>query len=241
MTNREADSEIGRALTNMILDMCHDGELTIEEVEALHVFLRKSGDPFVAIPYLRAITREIVADGSVSPAEAYRLKKGMERVVQKEVRKVVSTHLESIGTPVWGDDDYEPEWTRDEATTKQIDLILNLGGKINPGLTKGEASMQIDDLLERRPPTPRQMMLLRFFDRLDLKIRTKEEVSCWIDELFIHQGEAERAWHRFKLETDHDPYERDPNTVPIGAYKRYRKKWSVFRRSKPSRKEHFRR
>ncbi len=235
MTNREAESETGRALTNMILDMCHDGELTITEVEKLHIFLRNAGDPFPAIPYLRAITREIVADGSISPAEAYRLKKGMERVVQLEVRKVVATHLESIGIPMWGDEDYEPEWTKDAATTKQIDLILNLGGKIPPGLTKGEASKQIDYLLERRPPTPRQIMLLRFFDRLEMANRTKEEVSYWIDELFIHQGEAERAWHRFKLETDHDPYERDPNTVPIGAYKKYRKKRGVFRRIRPSR------
>ncbi len=221
MTNREAESKVGHELTNMILDMCHDGELTIEEVETLHQFLRKSGDPFAAIPYLRAITREIVADGSVCPAEAYRLKKGMERVVQKEVRKVVSTHLESVGTPVWGDDDYEPAWTKHEATTKQIEFILNLGGKIAPGLTKGAASKQIDFLLERRPPTPRQMMLLRFFDRLDLVESTKERVSVWIDDLFIRHEEMERAWHRYKLTTKHDPYERDWSIIPIGAYRQF--------------------
>lgn len=230
MTNREAESKVGYALTNMILDMCHDGELTIEEVETLHLFLRKSGDLFAAIPYLRAITREIVADGSVSPAEAYRLKKGMERVVQKEVRKVVSTHLEAIGTPVWGDEDYEPAWTKHEATTKQIDLILNLGGQITQGLTKGEASKQIDFLLERRPPTPRQTMLLRFFDRVDLARHTKEHVSLWIDELFIRQPEMERAWHRFKVETNHDPYERDANTVPVGAFRQYLKQRGSSRR-----------
>lgn len=229
MLNRDAESETGLMLTNLILDMCHDGELDLGEVETLHALLSSAGDPFPAITYLRAITREILADGSLDPAEIYRLKKGMERVVQKEVREVVSTHLDSIGTPVWDDWDHEPAWMQHPATAKQIDFLIDLGGHITPSLTKGEATKMIDQLLEKRPPTPRQMMLLRFFDRLDLAGCTKEQVSCWIDELFVHRPHAERAWHRFKIDTQHSPYEKDPKTVPVGAYKKYRKRRRFLR------------
>src|SRR5690606_32273112 len=96
-----------------------------------------------------------------------------------------------------------------------------LGGTVTPRMTKGDASVLIDQLLERRPPTPRQRMLLRFFNRLDLERRTKDEVSVWIDEIFCGDHRNEQAWERFKRETNHDPFGQDPAVVPIGACSRY--------------------
>ncbi len=221
MTKAQAESPVGSALIDLILSMCHDGVLDIMEVEHLHAFLRGSeSSPIPAVGFLRAKTRLAVADGSINEIEEYDLKKAFERVVPKEARGVVSTHLEGIGLPVASHVD-TPPWTHDEATAKQIEYIVNLGGKVTPGMTKGEASVLIDQLLERRPPTPRQRMLLRFFNRLDLERCTKDEVSAWIDDLFCRNHRNELAWERFKRETGHDPFGQDPTVVPIGACSRY--------------------
>jgi hypothetical protein len=221
LTKSQAESSVGTQLIDLILSMCHDGELDITEIETLHMFLRRNESASInAIAFLRSITREVVSDGAIDQFEAYKLKQAFERVVPKEARGVVSTHLESIGLPGTGDDDPR-SWTRHEATAKQLDYIAALGGTATPRMTKGEASVMIDELLERRPPTPRQMMLLRFFDRLDLTGRTKEEISAWIDELYYKTPAAERAWDKFKLATKHDPHGQDPTVVPIGACSQY--------------------
>ncbi len=76
LTNAQAESQVGKKLINMILDMCHDGQLDIAEVETMDVFLHANGgSEIAAVHLLRAITREIVADRMVDPMEAYRLKK----------------------------------------------------------------------------------------------------------------------------------------------------------------------
>ena len=221
LTKRESESPTGTQLIDLILKTCHDGELEIQEIDELHLFLRRDQSRIAAVAYLRALTREAVADGAIDGPEAYRLKQAFKRVVPKAFRGVVSTHLETIGVPTLDEGSDDVAWTRHEATFKQIEYVIDLGGKIAPGLTKGQASAQIDSLLERRPPTPRQQMLLRFFNRLDLSQLTKAEISAWLDELFCNQPDCEAAWERFKLDTDHDPRCRDPSVVPVGAFQQY--------------------
>jgi hypothetical protein len=220
LTKAECESPTGKRLIDLILSMCHDGCLSISEVDELHIFLRNDASAIAAIPYLRAITREAVADGAINDAEAYALKLAFERVVPKEARGIISTHLESIGLPAVREYEAQAAWTEDEATHRQIAYIVDLGGTVTPGLTKGQASELIEQLLERRPPTPRQRMLLRFFNRLDLLQVTKDDVSLWIDQLYASDERLERAWDRFKRETNHDPCDQDASIVPIGAFKK---------------------
>ena len=220
LTKAECESPSGKRLIDFIFSMCHDGCLEIAEVDELHIFLRTDASAIAAIPYLRAITRETVADGAINDAEAYALKLAFERIIPKEARGIVSTPLQNIGLPAVHEYDLEP-WTEDEATHRQIAYILDLGGRVTPGMSKGEASELIEQLLARRPPSPRQTMLLRFFDRLDLMQSTKDEVSLWIDQLYASDERLERAWDRFKRETNHDPFEHDATIVPVAAFKTY--------------------
>jgi hypothetical protein len=201
--------------------MCHDGCLDIAEVDQLHIFLRADNSAMAALPYLRALTREAVADGAINDAEAYALKLAFERVIPKEARGIVSTHLQNIGLPAVDEYHEAPAWTEHEATHKQIEYIVNLGGAVTAGMSKGEASELIEQLLERRPPTPRQTMVLRFFGRLDLMQSTKDDVSLWLDQLYASDERLERAWDRFKRETNHDPFEQDATVVPVDAFKSY--------------------
>ncbi|HWB21110.1 MAG TPA: hypothetical protein VG711_12470, partial [Phycisphaerales bacterium] len=184
MTVAECETPTGKRLLNLILDICHDGELSIEEIDSLYQLLRYDDSGIPAVAWLRAFVREAILDGSISDADGYRLKKAFMRVVPKEVRGVIATHLEQIGAPAADPEDEEPRWCSDRATAKQIDYIIALGGSVQSSLTKGQASILIDQLLERRPVTLRQLMVLRFFNRLDLAGRTREEVSQWIDSCF---------------------------------------------------------
>lgn len=149
----------------------------------------------------------------------------MERVVPKSGRMRLTELLSGLGLPSQGDDDDGPtssgDWRSDPATARQLAYVRDLGGRADAQMTKGRASAIIDDLLERRPPTPRQHMLLRFYDRLDLRTKTKEEVSVWVDSLYIRDEAYERAWHIFKTEIGDDGSIRDPEVVPIGAYRKY--------------------
>lgn len=221
LTQKQCESPTGKRLIDLILSMCHDGELDIRELSELHIFLHEDQSEIAAVQFLRSLTREVVADGRLDGAEAYRVKLAFERVVPKECRGIVSTHLASIGAPTSASGAGKASWKSDPATARQIEYIIDLGGEVKPGMTKGEASNLIEDLLERRPPTPRQQMMLRFFNRLDLARSSKDEVSAWIDDLFWRDPRAEPAWERFKMETRQDPDCQDPKVVPVGAYKRY--------------------
>lgn len=235
LTRNQAATAYGSRLINQILAMSRDGIFEVAEVKALHELLRAGPVDFNAVQFLRAVTTEILVDDRLDEFESYRLRRAMERVVPKHIRGDISELLSRSGLPADDPDDEEDpfaprmarSWYNDPITAKQFDYILALGGTPTENMTKGEASRAIDRLLHERPPTPRQQMVLRFFDRLDLMRSTKEEVGVWLDDLYIRNEEFERAWHRFKLEIGDDGTIRDPNVVPIGAFRRYLHKKNV--------------
>jgi hypothetical protein len=219
LTKKQADSTLGKKLLGIIFDVCHDGEIETSEIKRLHDFLLANPSDIPSAVLLRAQTREMLGDGRIDPIDEYNLKLYFVRIVPKELRGIIETHLEDMGVPASIEE--EPKWHRDPATAKQIDYIIGLGGTVRNSMTKGQASEMIDGLLECRPPSPRQMMLLRFYNRLDLADQTKDEVSAFIDELFFIDIRYELAWDRFKRETGQDRFEMDPSTVPIGAVSHY--------------------
>jgi len=222
MTEQQGQTISGKRLLNIIVDICQDERIELSEVKELHHFLAADRSGMIAIQQLHVLTSEAIADDEIDEVDAYRLKTAFVKLAPPSVRGVIETHLESIGYPFWSDDDLEePAWKRHPATKKQLDFIRNLGGYAPDHATKGEAAMAIDVLLNDRPVTPRQMMLLRFFDHLELAASSKDEVSEWIDNFYGSDDRYERAWDRFKRHTNHDPYSQDPSVVPIGAYKQY--------------------
>lgn len=224
LTQRQAATAYGQRLVHTILALSHDGNLSLEEVAGLTAVLRDGPADMNAVPFLRAICRDILADNEFDDMEAYRLRRAMERAVPKAVRMKVSELLSGLGLP--SDEDEGPfggarTWRNDPATARQLDYIRNLGGCADAEMTKGAAARLIDALLQRRPPTPRQVMVMRFFDRLDLASKTKEEISAWIDDLYAQHESYERAWDRFKLDIGDDRTIQDPTIVPLGAYRQY--------------------
>lgn len=223
LSDLHATSPQGKQLLGMILDICQDEEFDLAEIKELYRFLTNDKSGIPAVKQLRPLVADVIADEDVDQAEAYRLKQAFLKVCPPDVRRVVETHLDSIDLPTTeaSNDDFEPAWKHHPATRKQIEFIRNLGGYVPPDATKGEASLAIDALLNDRPATPRQLMLLRFFDRLELAASSKDEVGEWVDDFYASDERYLRAWERFKRATNHNPRGQDPNVVPVGAYRQY--------------------
>ena len=239
MTAKQCASAYGTRLINLILSMSHDGELTIDEVRVLHNLLINGPETMAAVVFLRELTGTILLDGKLSELEAYQLRRAMERVVPKDTRMRLTELLSRIGLPTTNDDEDEdsegsgrrPAWHDDPITARQAAYIQDLGGVPDERMTKGQASILIDALLISRPPSPRQQMVLRFFDRLDLMSKTKEEVSVWMDKLYASNPACERAWDKFKIHIGDDRTIRDPSVVPIGEFRKYMRPKTSHRRS----------
>jgi hypothetical protein len=115
------------------------------------------------------------------------------------------------------------------ATEKQIHFIRELGENPPTGLTKSAASSLIEELLAKQRelqarqelPTPRQIMVLRFWNKMDLAQSSKWEVEQWLTQFYDEDPHRRAAWETFKLENGDDGSQRDPSWVMLGAGERY--------------------
>ena len=116
-----------------------------------------------------------------------------------------------------------------KATEKQLQYIRNLGGDPPAGLSRADAEIiipqlqakQQESLAREQPPTPRQMMVLRFWNRMDLSQSSKWDVEQWLNQFYNEDPRRKAAWETFKLENGDDGSQHDPSWVPIGAGESY--------------------
>jgi hypothetical protein len=123
------------------------------------------------------------------------------------------------------------------ATASQINYIRSLGGDPKRSYTKGEASALIDALRENPKASPRQQMVLRFYNRTDLIGRSKVEVSAWLDKFYSENPVRKIVWEGFKDSNPKLNETSDPDRIPIGLGDRllrdglkklYRRRWLDF-------------
>jgi hypothetical protein len=108
-----------------------------------------------------------------------------------------------------------------KASENQLQYIHNLGGNPPAGISHGDAAVMIKELLAKQPPSPRQMMILRFWNKTDLMQASKDEVAAWLDQFYNEDPRRKEAWETFKLENGDDGSQRDPSWVPIGVGESY--------------------
>jgi hypothetical protein len=114
-------------------------------------------------------------------------------------------------------------------TEKQRQFIRELGGDSTADISRAAATTLINTLLaERREkqarqnlPTPRQTMVIRFWNRMDLVGSSQWEVERWLTEFYKEDPRRKNAWEAFKLEVGDDGSQHDPSSMPIGAGERY--------------------
>lgn len=117
-----------------------------------------------------------------------------------------------------------------KATARQKELMRALGAGTGVEFTIAEADQIIARMLEKQGKLtdektallPRQMQVLRFWDRIDLARTSKQEVAKWLNEFYDADFHRRIAWENFQAEYGH-LWSDDPLLVPIGISESYMK------------------
>lgn len=84
-------------------------------------------------------------------------------------------------------------------------------------IANSDALNSIEDLKEMdNSPTPRQIMVLRFWNRMDLANRSRGEIVDWLEHFYAQDSRRKSAWQLYKLQNKDDGTQRDPSWVKIG-------------------------
>jgi hypothetical protein len=217
LTKAQLASDFGQRLVAELTRISEDGCFTLEEIRNLHDLLAEGSPELPSVPFLRGLTTTVLLDGQLDDYEAYELRLAIERVLPKTLREQIGGKLKGIQRPI----EDEIEVTEEPATERQLEYIRILGGTVPPGLGKWEASDLINELKQRAPVSPRQMMVLRFWNRLGLASQGRQAVSEWMDRHYTENSDRLEAWELFKAEHGDDGTQRDPSWVPIGVGERY--------------------
>lgn len=225
LTKAQASSPFGQSLISFFHSAAEDRRLSIDEVRRLDTLLRGAPGDVAAVEFLGQLTTAILFDGVLDDLEAFQLRMAIERVVPLSDRRVIQQKLASIERPApvryesVNDSDDDLELDDEPATERQLAYIRDLGGTAPPGLGKWAASELIDKL--KICPSPRQIMVLRFWGRLDLASGSRKDVSAWMDRFYAEDERRLLAWERFKVQVGDDGRQCDPSCVPLGVGPQY--------------------
>ena len=171
LTQKDAATEVGLKLLKVLEKVVAEGEISDREIVALRNWLDKAAtvSELPGIHFLREEIADILADGKVSEAETRLLTSFVLRVLppierEKAKAKVGEAKAEEKARAKA----LERRERAAEAirpTDRQLEFLKELGGALPPGATRQQASDLIDRLLAMKP-TPRQRMVLRFWNRL---------------------------------------------------------------------------
>lgn len=212
LTKAELNSDEGQGLVDLINKIGEDSTITIDEVSELLSAVSDPG-PYSSMAgssYLREVIHQIIEDGKIDRFEQERLRLAMARVLPKQIREEFEI---SFPADIKANAGHRPPWHNDPATERQLSFMLSLEIAFHPSITKGEASELISETLDKQnaSASERQVMVLRFWDRLDLASHTKQEICDWMDAWYAEDPMRKSAWEEWKAQAIDD---RD---VPIGS------------------------
>lgn len=236
LTKSDLDSEHGAKLVALILEATSDGVISDEEILALHSEICAMPQEIAGIRHLRATIEDIAADTCCDESERTSLWRQFERVLPPEERKKIEAirkqnealQKEADRKRKAAENDLRAarsetargraSWHDDPPTAAQLSYIKGLRGDPKSVRTKGEASALIDSLI-RTPDsfTPRQRMILRFWDVTPPPNWSKLDVSEWMDAWYAEDPDRLTAWEAFKESICDTGTSTDPNRVPVGA------------------------
>jgi hypothetical protein len=233
MTKAQADSPAGQEFIQMALDLAGDGELTPKELLRLRDWLKTRPEPIPAFHHIRVLLDDAWEDGVITDAERSLLHRQIERVTPRDVReKLIAAREEAERERMQAL--YEQSLREEEereikkrleypASDAQLHYLAALGVEVPDDISKDEASTLIDDALSsNKSITPRQWMVLRFWNRIPPPAHWgRRAVSEWMDEWYAENPDRLAAWELFKEETGDFGNARDPERVPIGIGEQY--------------------
>jgi hypothetical protein len=192
----------------LLSKIASDGILEYEEVQALAEWLNgHSHSQVPAIQFMFDLMLRISTHGKLEGEETFEIQLAIERVLPKEFRTQISEARKKA-------------YYSQPASQQQLDVIEQITNIRRAGLTRVEAS----DLIQNPPASNRQIMFLRFWNRLDMASQSRHEICDWMD-AFISENRARwTAWDLYKRDSHDDGTQHDPSSVPIGAGEKYLEK-----------------
>ncbi|MCO5050905.1 MAG: hypothetical protein M9920_01195 [Verrucomicrobiae bacterium] len=193
----------------LLVGIASDGVLEYEELQKLTEWLNSHIHLEVpAVRFMVDLMIRICADGKITEEEIFEVQLAIERVLPKEYRSQITEARKTA-------------YYDQPATANQLDAIESITYQRPIDLNRRQASELLSELFLNSPASNRQIMFLRFWNRVDLATKSRREISEWIDS-FTHGDEARwLAWDLFKEESGDDGSQRDPLFVPIGAGEKY--------------------
>jgi len=192
----------------LLSKIASDGILEYEELQTLVEWLNgHSHSQIPAIQFMFDLMLRISTHGKIEEEETFEIQLAIERALPKEFRTQISEARKKA-------------YYNQQASQRQLDAIEQITNKRVSGLTRGEAS----EIIQNPPASNRQIMFLRFWNRMDLINRSRHEISDWMS-VFINEDQARwAAWDLYKIESRDDGTQHDPSSVPIGAGEKYLQK-----------------
>lgn len=212
MTKAQATSAVGQSIVAAIISITEDGEITEQEARDLRALLDElDGTDVPAVDYLFDAIDDVLSDGKFDHADAWEMRCAFERVLPAPLRKRVFQEFDKAGAA-----------RARRSTSPQRAYLETLGVMISVDTTLEEAAALIDRAHEERPlpVSNRQLMVLRFWDRLAVASRGRRGVTRWMCGWYM-DPRRKRAWELYKVESGDDGAQSDPESVPIGLGYKY--------------------
>jgi len=211
LTKSHLKDPIGIELLNLLSEIGQDGILDYDELQKLSEFLNAHKHCDIpGVKFLFNLMIEVCSDQEITSEELVDIQLGIEKVLPPDYRSEIKRSRLTVAPPL-----------PDAATERQLNYIQILGGNAPPGLTKWEASQLIAQLKWKPPASPRQIMFLRFWGRMDLVGHSRDEITDWMSQFIDEDERRRRAWNRYKQEINDDGSQRDPSFVPVGIGNSY--------------------
>jgi len=215
LTKAQLSTDAGRELRDLLGNIAEDGALTDAEIAELGRRLIAARADIPAIAHLQDTLSDVLRDGILTDAERRMVMRQIERVLPKGDREEVQFARRSLA-------EFARIESRLEPTDAQLRYIAGLGGTISEDATRDDASAIIDALLNSNASiTPRQWMVIRFWNKAVPNDWGRKHVSEWMDEWYGQDPAHQAAWELFKEETGDSGVLVDPTRVPVGAGARY--------------------
>ena len=226
----------GQNLVKILLYIGQDGEISDHEIRKLHEWLKAAPQDIPAVRHILELIGDALRDGFICEEERKIIHKQLERVLPPTERERLTMARKAREAEKKKEEKVTRERAREEQRERdrqewnkpseaQIRYIKNLGGILPEGATRGEASILIDRLLHSGASiTPRQRMILKFWNITPNPEWGKADVSEWMDVWYEGDPDRQTAWEIFKDENRGIDSANDPALVPIGAGKDYLKR-----------------
>lgn len=247
LTKAHIASEDGQRLIQLLLEIGIDGQLTDEELTQLSEWLQNAPQHIPAIRHLLELVTDALIDGVISAEERKILQKQIERVLPSTERERLVMARKAFEEKRCAEERNRAQQEKEERerlrgeervkrereyerqrqeynkpTEAQLRYIKGLGGSLHECATKQDASDRIEQLLHSNGSiSPRQQMVLRFWNITPEPHWGKAQVSVWMDQFYESDSDHQLAWELFKEESGDTGSSRDPERVPVGIGQKY--------------------